>query len=147
MRVHDEQTPHASWSFGVRQFNARATSSAKRFLPIPSSPVNSNAPGSRSATIIRLSAALTRSFPVNSSNIIHREVPAALQKRNDDFPDTFLCLLDWTTRIDHFHSLGFGQRDLQISIAHARVKVGFLDVEPVARDLARRSAGGTPCCA
>ena len=48
MRAHDEQTPHASWSFGVRQFKARATSSAKSFFPMPSSHVNSSAPGSRS---------------------------------------------------------------------------------------------------
>src|ERR1043165_4105318 len=118
MRVHEEQTPHASWSFGVRQFNARATSSAKRFLPMPSSPTNSSAPGSLSATIIRFSEALTRSFPVSSLNIIHRKMSAAFQKRNDDLLDAVLRVLDWTTRIDQLHAFGFGARELQISIAH-----------------------------
>src|SRR5689334_22981280 len=136
MRVHDEQTPHPSWPFGVRQFNARATSSAKRFLPIPSSPVNSSAPGSLSADSIRRNAALTRSFPVNSSNIIHRELAAALQKGNDYLLQAFLRVLDWTTRVNQLHAVRFGPRDLQVSIAHARVKVGFLDVEPIARELA-----------
>src|SRR5262249_38285684 len=126
MRVQDEQTPHASWSFGVRQFSARATSSAKRFLPIPSSPTNSNAPGKRSATSIRFSAALTRSFPVNSSNIFHREMAAALQEGNDDVFHTCLRAFHWTTRVNQLHALRFGQRDLQVSIAHARVKVRFL---------------------
>src|ERR1051326_5364515 len=98
MRVQEEQTPHASWSFGMRQFSARATSSAKRFLPMPSSPTNSSAPGSLSATSIRFNAALTRSFPVSSLNIIHREMAAALQKRNDDLFHAFLRVLDWTTR-------------------------------------------------
>src|SRR5215217_391245 len=105
MRVQDEQTPHASWSFGVRQFNARATSSAKSFLPIPSSPVNSSAPGSRSETSSRFSAALTRSFPVSSANIVHREVASALKIRNDNFPHALLCALHWSTRIDQLHSL------------------------------------------
>src|SRR5262244_86363 len=133
MRVHDEQTPHASWPFGVRQFNARATSNAKRFLPIPSSPTNNIAPGNLSAISIRFSAALTRSFPVNSSNIVHREISAALQKWNDYLFHTFLCVLDRATRINQLHALRFSQRDLQISITHARVKVGFLDVESIAR--------------
>src|ERR1041385_1502243 len=136
MRVHDEQTPHASWSCGVRQFNARATSRAKRFLPMPSSPTNSSAPGSLSVTSIRFSDALTRSFPVSSSNIIHCEVSAALQKWNDDLFDAFLCVVDWSTRVNQLHALRFGQRDLQVRITHARVKVGFLDVESIARDLA-----------
>src|SRR6185369_4483148 len=108
MRVHDEQTPHASWSFGVRQFNARATSSAKRFLPMPSSPTNSIAPGNRSVTSIRFNAALTRSFPVSSANIVHREMAAALQVRNDDLPDTFLRVLDCAARINQLHALRFG---------------------------------------
>src|ERR1044071_4495802 len=69
MRTHDEHTPHASPSLGVRQFNVRATSSANRFLPTPSSPANSNAPGKRPDVIIRLSESLTRAFPVKSLNI------------------------------------------------------------------------------
>src|ERR1043166_9804733 len=100
MRVQKEQTPPGSWPFGVRQFSARATSSAKRFLPMPSSPTNSSAPGSLSATSIRFSDALTRSFPVSSSNIIHCEVSAALQKWNDDLFDAFLCVVDWSTRVN-----------------------------------------------
>src|SRR6185369_12247810 len=100
MRTHDEQTPHASWSCGVRQFNARATSSAKSFLPTPSSPVNSMAPGSRSVTSIRFNTALTRAFPVSSSNIVHGQVAPAFQVRNDDLFQTFLRVLDWPTRID-----------------------------------------------
>src|SRR6185369_17983422 len=123
MRTHDEQTPHASPSLGVRQFKARAISSAKSFLPMPSSPVNSIAPGSRSETSIRFNTALTREFPVSSSNIFHRQMTAGLQERNDDFPQTLLCLLDWTTRIDQLHALRFGARDLQIRSAHSRVKV------------------------
>src|SRR5678815_5422154 len=114
MRVQDEHTPHASRSFGVRQFKARATSSAKRFLPMPSSPTNSIAPGNRSVTSMRFNAALTRSFPVNSSNIVHRRMSAALQKWNDDVFEALLCVLNWTTRIDQLNSLRFGVRDLQI---------------------------------
>src|ERR1041385_6142769 len=136
MRVHDEQTPHASWSFGVRQFNARATSSAKRFLPMPSTPTNNSAPGKRSATSICFSAALTRSFPVNSSNIFHREMAAALQEGNDNLLDARLRVLDSTTRINQLHALRFGQRNLQVSIANALVKVRFLDVESIAGELA-----------
>ena len=45
-----------------RQFKARATSSANSFFPIPSSPVNSSAPGSLPVDSIRLSTALTLCF-------------------------------------------------------------------------------------
>src|SRR4029079_225798 len=100
MRVQDEHTPHASAFFGVRQFKARAISSAKSFLPMPSSPVNSIAPGSRSETSIRFSIPLTLAFPVSSSNIVHRKMTAALQIRNDDLFHALLRTLDWTTRID-----------------------------------------------
>src|SRR5215217_8446729 len=141
MRTHDEQTPQASLSFGVRQFKARATSSAKSLLPIPSSPVNSMAPGSRSETSIRFSIALTREFPVSSSNIFHRQVTPALQERNDDLFQTRLCVLNWTTRVDQLHALRFGERDLQISIAHARVKVGILDVQTIAQNARCAPAG------
>src|SRR5690349_23052276 len=116
MRTHDEQTPHASLSFGVRQFKARATSSAKSFLPMPSSPVNSIAPGSRSLTSIRFSAALTREFPVSSSNILHGQMASALKKRNDDFFHAFLGFFHWSARVDQLHAFGFLQRDLQVSI-------------------------------
>src|SRR6185369_3145354 len=134
MRTHDEQTPHASPSFGVRQFNARAISSAKSFLPMPSSPVNSIAPGSRSETSIRFNMSLTREFPVSSSNIIYREVTPVLQKGNDDLFQTRLRLFDWATRIDQLHAVRLRECDLQVRIAHARVKVGMLDVESIARD-------------
>src|SRR5215213_4681663 len=144
MRTHDEQTPHASRSFGVRQFNARATSSAKSLLPIPSSPVNSIAPGSRSETSIRFSTALTREFPISSSNIIHREVALALKEGNDDLFHTLLCALDWSTRVDQLHPLRFRQRDLHIRIAHAGVKVSVLDIKSIARDPRRRFAGRAP---
>src|SRR5215216_2917673 len=127
MRTHDEQTPHASSSFGVRQFKARATSNAKSLLPMPSSPVNSMAPGSRSATSIRFNTALTREFPVSSSNIFHRHVTPASQVWNDDLFNTLLRVLDWTSRIDQLHTLRFSQCDLQIRIAHARVKLGVFD--------------------
>src|SRR6476659_537476 len=100
MRVQDEQAPHASWSFGVRQFSARATSSAKRFLPMPASPTNSIAPGNLSATRICFHAALTRSFPVNSLNIVHRQMAAAFEKRDDDLLEAILRVFDWTTRVD-----------------------------------------------
>src|ERR1041384_2289119 len=132
MRVQDEQTPHASWSFGVRQFKARATSSAKRFLPMPSSPVNSMAPGSRSATSIRFSAALTREFPVSSSNILHGQMASALEIWNDDFSQALLRSLDWSTRVDQLHPLRFPERDLQVSITDATVKVGVLNVQTIA---------------
>src|SRR5215207_5796243 len=132
MRVHDEQTPHASSSLGVRQFNARAISSAKSFLPMPSSPVNSMAPGSRSVTSIRFSIALTREFPVSSSNISHRQVTPALQEGNDDLFHTLVGVLHWATRIDQLHALGFGECDPQIRIAHTRVKVSLLDIESIA---------------
>src|ERR1044072_5415563 len=144
MRTHDEQTPHASPSFSVRQFKARAISSAKSFLPIPSSPVNSIAPGSRSETSIRFNIALTREFPVSSSNIVHCEVAAALQIGNDDLSQAFLRALDWTTRVDQLHALRFGERDLQVRIAHARVKVGVLDIQTIARDPSRSFPGRTP---
>src|SRR5688572_26964020 len=137
MRVQDEQTPHASLSFGVRQFKARATSRAKSFLPMPSSPVNSSAPGSRSETSMRFSAAFTRSFPVSSENIIHREVAAALQIRNDDFSNLLLRAFHWSTRIDQLHSLGFSQRYLQIRLADTSVKVGIFDIQPVTCDPGR----------
>src|ERR1051325_6647432 len=114
---------------------------------MPSSPTNNSAPGSLPATSIRLSAALTRSFPVNSSNIIHREMAAALQERNDDGLQAFLRLLHWSTRIDQLHALRFGSRDLQVGIAHARVEVCFLDVESIARKFARRSTGRATRCA
>ena len=59
-----------------------------------------------------------------------------MQKWNDDLFDAFLCVVDWSTRVNQLHALRFGQRDLQVRITHARVKVGFLDVESIARDLA-----------
>jgi hypothetical protein len=65
---------------------------------------------------------------------------AALQKWNDDLFEALLRVLDWSTCVDQLHSLRFGQRDLQISIAYACVKVVFLDVETVA---SRRSSGCT----
>src|ERR1044072_1124084 len=116
MRTHDEHTPHASSSFGVRQFKARAISSAKSFLPMPSSPVNSIAPGSRSETSIRFNISLTLAFPVSSSNIIHRERAAALQKGNHDVLQTRLRLFDWATRVDQLHPVRFRERDLQVRI-------------------------------
>src|SRR5215213_1679317 len=134
MRTHDAQTPQPSWSFGVRQFKARATSSAKSFLPMPSSPVKSIAPGSRSETSIRFKIALTREFPVSSSNIFHRQIAFGLKERNDDVFHTFVRVLHWTTRIDQLHALRFGERDLQIRIAHAPVKFGGLDIQTIARD-------------
>src|SRR5689334_24362449 len=126
MRTHDEQTPHASLFLGVRQFNTRATSSAKSFLPMPSSPVNSIAPGSRSDTSIRFSIALTREFPISSSNIFHRQMAPGSQEGNNNLSQTLLCLLDWTTRFDQLHAFRFGDRDLQIRISHTRMKVGVL---------------------
>src|ERR1041384_3476904 len=135
MRVQEEHTPHASWSFGVRQFKARATSRAKSFLPIPSSPVNSSAPGSRSAISMRFSAALTRSFPVSSANIVHREVASTLKIRNDDLSNALLRAFHWSTGVDQLDSLGFGEGNLQIRVAHASVKVGIFDIETVGRDL------------
>src|SRR4029079_11984574 len=126
MRWQAEHCPQ-SWLFrGVRQFKARAISSANSFLPIPSSPVNSIAPGSRSETSIRFSTALTREFPVSSSNIVQFHVIPALQKGHDDLFHTLLCVLDWTTRIDQLHTLRFRKRDLQVRIAHTRMKVGVL---------------------
>src|SRR5678816_1174506 len=132
MRTHEEQTPHASSFFGVRQFNARAISSAKSFLPMPSSPVNSIAPGSRSATSIRFSAALTREFPVSSSNILDGEMASALEIWNDDFSHALLRFVDWSTRIDQLHALGFFERNLEVGITHPAVKVGVFDIETVA---------------
>src|SRR6185503_924402 len=131
MRTHDEQTPHASRSFGVRQFKARATSSAKRFLPMPSSPVNSSAPGSRSVTSIRFSAALTREFPVSSSNILHGQMASALEIGDDDFSHVLLSSFHWSTRVNQLHALGFPERDLQVSITDASVKVGVLDIQAI----------------
>src|SRR6185369_16627044 len=129
MRVHDEQTPHASWSFGVRQFSARATSSANSFLPMPSSPVNNSAPGSRSETSMRFSDTLTRAFPVSSSNIFHCQVPAALQEGNDDVFHAFLRTVHCSTRIDQFHALRFGERNLQVCVTHSSMEVSMFDVE------------------
>src|SRR6476619_5604056 len=106
---------------------------------MPSSPTNSIAPGNRSATSICFNAALTRSFPVNSLNIIHRQMTAALEKRNDDLLEAVLRVFDWTTRVNQLNAFRFGPRDLQVGVAHARVKVGFLDVETIA---SRRSS----CC-
>jgi len=140
---------------GVRQFNARATSSAKRFLPIPSSPVNSIAPGSRSLTSMRFSAALTREFPVSSSNISHFQLPIAncqlilsignrqsaignrnmapaLEIRNDDFSHALLRFVDWSTRVDQLHAFGFFERDLEVRITHTAMKVGVLDIKTIA---------------
>src|SRR5215208_4638410 len=77
MRVQEGHTPHASWSFGERQFKARATSSANSFLPTPSSPENSIAPGRRSETSIRFRTVFTLVWPVSSSNIIHFRLPIA----------------------------------------------------------------------
>src|SRR6185369_4187855 len=144
MRVHDEHTPHASWSFGVRQFSARATSSANSFLPIPSSPVNSSAPGRRPDTSMRFNAALTRAFPVSSSNILHCQVPATLQERNDYVFHAFLRAFHWSTRIDQLHARRFGECNLQVCVTHARVKVSVFDVQPIARAAARRSSTRPP---
>jgi len=55
-------------------------------------------------------------------------VTPGLQKGNDDVLQTRLRLLDWTTRVDQLHALRLGERDLQVRIAHARVKVSVLDV-------------------
>src|SRR5690242_15286524 len=130
MRSHDEQTPQASPFFGVRQFNARANSSANRFLPTPSSPVNSKAPGRRPEVIIRFNASLTPALPVSSLNIYL--VTSAAQKRNDQFSYSLLCLFYWTSGIYYFYAFGFGRGDLQIGVAYARVKLRVFDVESIA---------------
>src|SRR5688572_3075979 len=69
MRTQAEHSPQASLFRGVRQFRLRATSSAKSFLPTPSSPANSNAPGSLPDSSMRFSTSLTRAFPAIRSNI------------------------------------------------------------------------------
>src|SRR5688572_27741022 len=134
MRTHDEHTPHASRSFGVRQFNERATSSAKRFLPTPSSPANSSAPGRRSDTSIRLSASLARVLPVSSLNIhfVRCQITSTTQKRDEDLPDSIMRLFNWTTGVDHLYPLRFGGGEFEISVAYARVKLSGFDIESIA---------------
>ena len=69
-----------------------------------------------------------------------------MQIRNDDVLNVFVSVFDWTTRINQLHAPGFGERNLEIRVAHARVKVSMFDVEPVAGKLAgcfvARPAGG-----
>src|SRR5947209_3311166 len=69
MRMQEGQRSHASPSAGVRQFKDLAISSAKSFLPTPSSPANSSAPGTRPIASIRLKISLTRWFPTKLENI------------------------------------------------------------------------------
>src|SRR5215813_12089562 len=104
MRVQAEHWTHASLFRGVRQFSARATSSANSFFPTPSSPANSNAPGSRPVSSIRFNTSLTRAFPAIWSNMRLLDSGSTAQKREDHVLHARLRLLHWTTGVDHFHS-------------------------------------------
>jgi len=69
IRLQEEQLSHASSATRCRQFKAFASSSAKSFLPTPSSPVKSNEPATRPLPSKRRSASLTLSFPIRCENI------------------------------------------------------------------------------
>ena len=68
-RAQAGHTPHASTPRRERQFSARASSSAKSFLPSPSSPAKSSADGTRPCPSILRKVSFARSFPTSVSNI------------------------------------------------------------------------------
>ena len=67
--LHEEHSSQPSIPFRWRQFRALANSSAKSFLPIPSSPVNSSEPGRRPPAIKRRSDSFTSSLPMSLENM------------------------------------------------------------------------------
>src|SRR4051812_39196957 len=69
MRLHAEHSSQASTPLGERQFRAFASSTANSFLPTPSGPVKSKAPGIRRASSIRRNKIFTLEFPASLSNI------------------------------------------------------------------------------
>src|SRR4029079_2959972 len=69
IRLHDEHSSQASTPERLRQLSAFASSRAKRFLPIPSSPVNRRKQGMRPPVIRRLSDSFTSSLPMRVENI------------------------------------------------------------------------------
>ena len=46
--------------------------------------------------------------------------------------DALLRAFYWSTRVDQLHALRFLERDLQVSITHASMKVGVFDIQSIA---------------
>src|SRR5262249_22578287 len=67
--LHDEHSSHASTPERLRQFSALASSSAKSFFPMPSSPVKSREPGRRPPASNFRRVSLTSSLPISFENI------------------------------------------------------------------------------
>ena len=69
MRLQEGHSSHASTPCRLRQLSAFATSSAKAFLPIPSSPVKRSERANRLVSSARRSDSLTSVLPINRENI------------------------------------------------------------------------------
>src|SRR3977135_3173438 len=69
IRLQEEHSSQASTPWRWRQFSDLASSSAKSFLPMPSSPVKSIEPGTRLPESKRRSDSFTSSLPMSLENI------------------------------------------------------------------------------
>src|SRR5438128_7312656 len=79
MRLHEEHSSQASTPTRSRQFMAFANSSAKSFLPIPSSPVKSREPGTRPLVSKRRRLSFTSSLPIRVENIREQRARSKVQ--------------------------------------------------------------------
>src|ERR1043166_8315114 len=93
--LHEEQSSHASRPTRLRQLSTFASSSAKSFLPMPSSPVKSNDPGSRPSVNRRRSVFFTSSLPISLENILPlAQDSSLLQKGHHDAHDRLLSFVN-----------------------------------------------------
>src|SRR6266446_10598425 len=72
IRLHEEHSSQASTPMRWRQFRALANSSAKSFLPMPSSPVKSKEPGTLPPDNKRRRDSFISSLPISVENIIRK---------------------------------------------------------------------------
>src|SRR5258708_21085977 len=77
IRLQDEHSSQASTPTRWRQFRALANSSAKSFLPMPSSPVKSIEPGTLPPESRRRRDSFTSSLPMSVENISAASISVA----------------------------------------------------------------------